>query len=176
MLHRVKLFKKALLLSCLLVSLEGYAQKTARVAPRNIFEALEGDIPGEGVVVIEQSNAIRQLVGKTSSRLGRILGKEGNTTLLMGYRIQFYNGNLPVAKGEAEHRAGVVRNLTPEYPSYITYNAPFWRLVVGDFLTMEAARQARTQLLKVLPSWARESYIVRDKVRIINYKPNEPTY
>ena len=57
--------------------------------------------------------------------------------------------------------------------SYITYKAPFWRLAVGNFATREEANQARARLVSTLPAWAQESYVVRDKVRILNYtEPN----
>lgn len=149
------------------------AQTVRKATPRTIFEALEGGAPGEGTVVIIQPEEIRRLVGGTSSRLGVVLGREGNTSLLMGYRIQFYNANLPGSKAEAERRAAQIRSLAPEYGCYVNYNAPFWRLAVGDFRDMASAREARATLLKILPSWARESYVVRDQVRIINYDPNE---
>lgn len=155
---------------------QAYAQSSGLVAPKNIFEALEGEKPGEGTIVIEQPEALRRLVGGASVKFGRVLGREGNTSLLMGYRIQFYNGNLPTSKKEVEQRATSLRMLAPEFGVYVTYNAPFWRLVLGDFTSMEAARTARTKLLKTLPTWGKESYVVRDKVRIINYNPNSDEY
>lgn len=146
--------------------------QTRRAIPQSIFEALEGEVAGEGIIIIEQSTELRNLVGGVSARFRGILGREGNTTILQGFRIQVYNGNRPASKREAEHRAAQIRRLAPEYKVYITYNAPFWRLVVGDFLSNEEARDARSALLKTLPSWFRESYIVRDKVRIVNYTPD----
>lgn len=160
----------------LLYSVSLTAQQTnipqvRKVTPRSIFEALEGEVPGEGHVVINQSAELKKLVGGTSSKYRGILGREGNTTLMQGYRIQVYNGNLASSKAEMERRAAQIRRLAPEYSCYTTYNAPFWRLVVGDFVTDAAARSARTKLIKVMPTWFKESYIVRDKVRIINYNP-----
>lgn len=147
-----------------------------KATPRTIFEALEGEGPGEGRVVINQSEELKKLVGGTSSRYRAVLGREGNTTLMQGYRIQVYNGNLVSSKAEMDRRAAQLRRLAPEYSCYPTYNAPFWRLVVGDFVSNTAARAARAKLLKVMPSWFQESYIVRDKVRILNYNPEQNEY
>jgi len=47
--------------------------------------------------------------------------------------------------------------------------APFWRLTVGNFTSQEEARSARARLMVALPAWGRESYVVREKVRILNY-------
>lgn len=163
-----------LILSLLLVSLFtcSWARAQAhRATPRNIFEALEGGVASEGSVVVVQSQALKELVGGVSAKYRGVLGREGNTTLLQGYRIQVYNGNLTSSKSEAERRAAQLRRLAPEYRPYITFNAPFWRLVVGDFTSQEQARAARAKLSKLMPTWFRESYIVRDKVRIVNYNP-----
>lgn len=140
------------------------------VAPRNIFEALASETPGEGAVMIIQPEQVRQLVGGVSSRYGSVLGREGNISLLQGFRIQFYNSNLPGAKAEAERRASEIKMQAPNHPCYISYNAPFWRLVVGDFLSSAEAKAVRSELLKLLPAWGRDSYVVKDKVRILNYE------
>lgn len=144
-----------------------YAQQKA--TPRNIFEALEGGGSGEGHITINQSDAVRKLVGNVASKYSRVLGREGNTSILMGYRIQFFNGNLSNARVEARNRATTISLLDSGYNTYISFNAPFWRLLVGDFLTMSEARVARAKLIGILPAWAKDSYIVRDKVRILNY-------
>lgn len=149
------------------------AQVRRSAVPSSIFEALEGRVPGEGIVIIEQSAELKSLVGGVSALSRGILGREGNTTLLQGYRIQVYNGNLPSSKAEAERRASMIRRIVSEHKVYINYNPPFWRLVMGDFVTGEAAKQARTRLMKLMPDWFRESYVVADKVRILNYNPEE---
>lgn len=140
------------------------------VMPKDIFEALAGEVPGQGRIVIHQSEALRRLVGDVSNRYGAILSREGNTSLLQGYRIQFFSGNSAKSRSEASARAALIRQLAPEYTCYISYQAPFWRLVVGDFLSMSQAREIRQRLIDLLPSWSKESYVVKDKVRIVNYE------
>lgn len=147
-----------------------------KATPRTIFEALEGEAIGEGIVVIEQSDELKRLVGGISTKYRSILGREGNTTIMQGYRIQVYNSNLAQGKAEMERRASEIRRLAPQYSCYTSYNAPFWRLVVGDFVSREAARQAHNKLSKILPQWFKEGYVVRDKVRIINYNPELNEY
>lgn len=175
MMMRFNLHVSLLGLCCLLsLAWEVQAQShLPKATPRSIFEALDGVVDGEGIITIEQPDEVRRLVGGTSSRVRAILGREGNTTLMMGYRLQFYNSNLARAKSEAEQRAARIRTVAPEYACYISYNAPFWKLVVGDFTSAEEARQARASLMKILPQWGREAYVVRDRVRILNYVPNE---
>lgn len=148
---------------------ETYAQQVRKAIPRDIFEALEGDVPGEGRIVIKQSQEIKDLVGGVSARFRGVVGREGNTTLVQGYRIQLYHGNSSTSKAELERRAAVFRRLAPEYGCYTSYNAPFWRLVAGDFTDSETAQTARKKLAKTMPAWFKECYVVRDRVRVINH-------
>lgn len=153
--------------------LEGQALQQAE--PLNIFEALQAEGPDLGTVLVEQPESVRKLVGVVSGRLSSILGREGNMSLMMGYRIQIYNGNQPNSKRQVEERAATVRMLAPEYNTYTTYKAPFWRLVVGDFRSMAEARQARAELLRILPAWGRESYVVRDRIRVSSDEVEDTT-
>lgn len=150
------------------------AQEAAaeKAIPKTIFEALESEVLGEGRVTIEQPEELRRIVGSVSSKYSKVLGREGNISLMMGYRIQFFNGNLPTSKAEAYAREAVIKALAAEHTSYVIFKAPFWKLVVGDFISMAEAREVRNKLVSQLPAWAKESYVVRDKVRILNYTPS----
>ena len=64
---------------------------------------------------------------------------------------------------------GVIGRIAPTLSSYITFRAPFWRLTVGNFTSQQEARSARARLMTALPAWGHESYVVREKVRILNY-------
>lgn len=138
--------------------------------PRNIFDALEQIAPGEGLVTIIQASELRTRIGQAAAPRGAgVLGRDGAYTILNGYRIQLFNSNLPNAKSEAYARAEILRKVAPTLSGYITFRAPFWRLTVGNFLSHEEARTARARLLPYLPAWGKESYVVRERVRILNY-------
>ena len=98
-----------------------------------------------------------------------MLARDGNYSILYGYLVQVFYSNLPNAKREAYARAEAIRRVAPTLSSYITFRAPFWRLTVGNFTSQEEARAARARLMVALPAWGRESYVVREKVRILNY-------
>lgn len=164
-----------------LVACSAIYSASAQVAPeksrpRNIFEALELIEPGEGLVTIIQASELRGLVGQAAAPRGSgVLARDGAYSILNGYRIQLFNSNLPNAKAEAYARAETLRRVAPTLSGYITFRAPFWRLTVGNFLSQEEARSARARLLPFLPAWGKESYIVRERVRILNYTaPHDP--
>ena len=90
---------------------------------------------------------------------------------ISGYRIQvFSDNNSRTAKAEARYKANNISEKFPELRTYITYNAPFWRLRVGDFRTPEEANDIVIKLKEEFPKYSKEIRIVRDR---INYIDNE---
>lgn len=82
-----------------------------------------------------------------------------------GYRIQvFSDNNARTAKSEARTRARNVSARFPQYPTYVVYNSPFWRLRVGNFRTQEEANEAARELKEAFPSYMREIRVVRDRI------------
>lgn len=83
-----------------------------------------------------------------------------------GYRIQLFAGNNPrTAKGQAESRAAQVAEQFPEWTGHITFDAPYWRLKVGDFQRYEDATAALSTLKAQFPAFAREMRVVRDRIK-----------
>ncbi|MGN1246817.1 MAG: SPOR domain-containing protein [Muribaculaceae bacterium] len=85
----------------------------------------------------------------------------------VGYRIQvFADKNQRTAKSEALSRERNVQARFPELGCYLSYNAPTWRMRVGDFLTREEALEMMQQLKKEFPSYAREMIVVKDRINV----------
>ncbi len=84
-----------------------------------------------------------------------------------GYRIQVYSGNnARTSKNEAQARASKISSRFPEHATYVSYDAPYWRLRVGDFRNYDDARAAMGMLKKEYPSYAREMRLVRDRIKL----------
>lgn len=168
-----------LLLFCLLLSFvgsraqvvltEGENRDTVIVVPGDpsIFDALEKSAPGEGRVVIHQSEAIRKLVGE------RMRGENVEATdslvylKMQGYRTQVFSGNNQRAsKDEAFQKEKEIKELFPDLPTYVTYTAPFWKLRVGDFRSHEEAYRMMRILMDAFPQYGKEMYIVREEIKI----------
>ena len=136
----------------------------------SIFDALQESGIGKGDVTINQSSAIRDLVGV------RLQGEnveymDGESYLKVdGYRTQVFSGNNQrESKDEAFRKEGEVKELFPNIPTYVTYTAPFWRLRVGDFRTHEEAYHVLRRLMAAFPSYGKEMYIVREEIKIPLY-------
>lgn len=85
-----------------------------------------------------------------------------------GYRVQvFSDNNARSAKSEARGRARNISSRFPQYRTYVVYNAPFWRLRVGDFRNQQDAEQAADEIKRAFPSYSREVRVVRDRISAI---------
>ncbi len=82
-----------------------------------------------------------------------------------GFRVQmFLDNNASTAKNAARRRASEVASRFPEMRTYVTYNAPYWRLRVGDFKSQADANEAAAKLRSAFPGSAKEIRVVRDNI------------
>jgi hypothetical protein len=84
-----------------------------------------------------------------------------------GYRTQVFSGNNQrSSKDEAFRKEREIKEVFPELPTYVTYNAPFWRLRFGDFRSHEEAYHTQRLLMEAFPAYKKEMYIVKEEVKI----------
>lgn len=108
--------------------------------PLRIFTELEPE------VTVHQSGSVERLI------TSRVQGVEREvTTVKKGYRIQFYSSNdAKRAANESAKVAEQLRKLNLGYDIYRTYQAPFWRVRVGNFETQEEANEVMDELLEIV--------------------------
>ncbi len=119
----------------------------------------------EGVIHIESDTAITALVGNPNTHINT----SGNFGFVekTGFRIQVFMGNNPgSARSEASSKQEAIKEAFPETSTYLTYEAPNWRLFAGDFVSREEAAVFKEQLQKAFPQFGKEMYIVVDKIKI----------
>jgi len=134
----------------------------------SIFEALEKrPKPGEGGVIIHQSEGIKRLVGTRIDSDNVDLNNGKTFIKTMGYRIQVYSGNLQrISKEELQNLQSKINELYSDIETYPDYVAPFWRLYVGDYPTFEEAFQMLRELRKTFPQRKNEFYIIECEIRL----------
>ena len=71
-----------------------------------------------------------------------------------------------LSKDEAFRKEKEIKELFPDVSTYVTYNAPFWRLRIGDFRSHEEAYHMQRLLMDAFPAYRKEMYIVREEVKI----------
>lgn len=139
----------------------------ATVHVMTIFDRLSSRQAGKGVVTVNQSDEIKRLVG--ARKYGKNVETTENETFLkiQGFRTQVFSGNNQrKSKDEAFKKEKEIKELFPDMPTYVTYNAPFWKLRVGDFRSHEEAYRTLRLLMDAFPLYAKEMYIVKEEVKI----------
>jgi hypothetical protein len=137
-------------------------------AQTSIFDVMSNanQEPGKGNVVIRQSAAIRSLVGSQSIEEKTETDGDMVFMLMPGYRIQvFTDNNQRTAKDEALAKESQIRSMFND-STYVKYNAPFWRLYVGDYITYEEAYSMRCKLSEAFPDFRKEIQIKEEEIRI----------
>ena len=124
-------------------------------------------IQSEGTVVIEQPEALAARLKAPKSQVSEDEAVESAQKSTVGYRIQvFSDANAATAKNEAQMKERNILSRFPTLNTYITYNAPSWRLRVGDFKNREEAEEMMRELKNAFPSYSRELIIVRDRINL----------
>lgn len=158
-----------ILFSTSVMIIAGNGSLYAQFPQFSIFDSFERPVnPGEGTVIIHQSESLRQLVGTRidSENIDVINGK--TYLITQGYRIQVYSGNNPrTSRGEAVEKQAKIKELYPDVEAYITYRAPFWILHVGDYRSYEEALYMHRNLRAVFPQNKNEIKIIEDDIRLL---------
>lgn len=93
---------------------------------------------------------------------------EGATSQrIIGYRVQvFSDSNSRTAKASAEKLASSISKEFPDYQPHIIYEAPHWRLRIGDFRTREEAETLAQEIKDKFPNLRKEVRVVRCHIEI----------
>jgi len=120
----------------------------------DIFSVIQDDTYG-GKINFYQNPSLHVLVDK-NTRLNR---KNG----LQGYRIQIYSGSGVNARDESNQIREYFLELFPEFDSdlvYFDYQAPYFKVSVGDYRT----RNEAVEFYHMLKKNFRSSYIINAKI------------
>ena len=135
----------------------------------SIVSKINKPVPGKGSVTVIQDDKIADKIGRPAIKSAIIIQSNGENNYLniTGWRIQVFSGNnLRVSKNEAFSKEADLKSNFPELSTYIKYNAPFWRLRVGDFQTYQDAQNMLEQLRHAFPAFGREMSIVKEKIQV----------
>ncbi len=148
--------RKTLFLIILFVALATTATKAQR---EHFYIENAGYLPSwresdHGAVVIHQDIKLRKLMQKRM---------ELNNDMFPGWRVQIYFGAGQAAHQEASDiKEKFYTIFGQRYGAYIVYNAPYFKVRVGDFRTKAEAMSFRKKLKSIFKS----TWIIQD---IVNY-------
>lgn len=120
-----------------------------------------------GRVVIEQDSRLTELVGTQPKVYLAGGNKADNPNVTTGYRIRVFSGNQQTtSKNRCYAIQADLNEQMPDLPTYIAFKTPNWRISVGDFRTSEEASSMLAQLRKAFPAYAKEMFIVKEKINL----------
>lgn len=131
-----------------------------QVEAQNILHLLQERVPGQGTVVITQSQHISQLL---NDRLWKNAQKPG----MDGFRIRIFS---ETGQNARENSQQAIARFSERYPGvkfYLAYDNPYWKVAVGDFRTRESAQKFYQQLLKDFP----KAFLVSDWINFPDLEP-----
>ena len=140
---------------------------------QNIITDLETSKAGEGTVHIVCDSKIIELLGTPTNSprpSESVSGNENGSSKAIGYRIQIYMDNSPKAKNEVTRIESLFNGTFPNVGTYVSYNAPNWRVLVGDFQTKEDADAFKQNIKSSLPELGKEMYTVPSKINLPGQK------
>lgn len=119
-------------------------------------------------VTLVQDTAILNMLGQPGVNVPQniVIVHNHPCVQMMGYRIQVFSSNNQYsAKTEAFRRETAIKQSVPDITSYVKYQAPFWRVRVGDFQTYEDAYAKLVEFRKKF-AFGREMSIVRETINL----------
>ena len=84
----------------------------------------------------------------------------------VGFRIQVFNDNSANAKANAQALARQIAMKFPQFRSYLSYNAPAWRLRIGDFRDQAEASAALSRVRSAFPASSGQMMLVKDNINV----------
>ena len=109
-------------------------------AQSNIVQELETDIPGKGVVRLNQPDRLYDLMGS-------MVTIDGKAPEVEGYRVMVYSGNNSAqARDEANAMAKFMRDKFPGAGVYVVFEPPIRSCLYGDYRTREEAEAVMYKL------------------------------
>jgi preprotein translocase subunit SecD len=82
-----------------------------------------------------------------------------------GYRVEVYADNkVQTAKAQAASKKRLLQARLPQYHVYLVFEAPYWRVRLGDFTSRSAADAALAEVKQAFPSFATDLRVVRSTI------------
>lgn len=124
------------LLLIITTSLQG--QDLSDTVPRfDIFNRLSEKSENGGMVTLNLDERIKNTMENRFNKSNR---------LLKGWRIRIFRDNSQQGKSKAERVVASVKQNYPDLPVYLTYEAPYFYVSVGDYPTRISAEKMKRTL------------------------------
>jgi hypothetical protein len=82
-----------------------------------------------------------------------------------GFRVEVFSDNkVQTAKAQAASKKRLLQARLPQYKVYLVFEAPYWRVRLGDFTNRSAAEAAMSEVKRAFPAFATDLRVVRSTI------------
>ncbi|MGC8803372.1 MAG: hypothetical protein ACP5PS_06315 [Bacteroidales bacterium] len=127
----------------------------APVKQENVFTAITQSFPQQGKVIINQDKNIELLVV-------RYVAYRSSTSQLSGYRIRIFSASGSSARTKAYAERDRFASLYPGYPIYLEYEAPNFKVYIGDFRN----RHEAFRVFKLISTDFKNAFVVPANINL----------
>lgn len=144
----------------------GNASAAAPGEPDSVAVTIVRAINDSGVVVVEQPAALDKRLERVEESNAESAENDvkanSGVRSRSGYRVEvFADNNVRTAKVAAANRKRQLQARLPQYKVYLVFEAPFWRVRIGDFTSRSEAESALAEVRRVMPGQKSGLRIVR---------------
>lgn len=119
-------------------------------------------LTGTERIFIEQPQGLLKRIEYNPNEETEDKGAGNATNTRSGFRVEvFADNNVRTAKSRAASKRTQLVSKLPQYKVYVVFEAPFWRVQLGDFATRAAANAALADVRKAYPRMSGDLRIVR---------------
>ncbi|MBO4369925.1 MAG: SPOR domain-containing protein [Paludibacteraceae bacterium] len=121
-----------------------------------------GSSQPKGTVKTHQAAQMDRLLAKGTPQAP---SNTDNTLIVSGFRVQLYSSNnAHKAKKDALNLEKDLQVAYPNQQIYVSYQAPFWKVRIGDFSSYFEALAFSRKLKDQFPQYSDEIYIIKEDV------------
>ncbi len=137
-----------------------------------IVEELNTTKTGQGTVKVLQDETVEAIVSRKGQTAdGPVDWNADVFDKVNGYRIQVFSDNKPQqSKTEAERIQKLVKEEFADQEVSIHFNAPFWRVYAGNFLTKDEANMVLKEMKEKFPTIGKEMNVITTVVKRARYQ------
>lgn len=152
--------RKFFLVAFALLAVCSYAQVSTDSVPGIIQE-----LDSIGMMKVHQPEALQKRLGTNGETLAEDSEQKVQSNVQRGrtgYRVEvFSDNNVRTAKVQAASKKRLLKARMPQYRVYLVFEAPFWRVRLGDFTNRSAADAALQEVRRNFPAFATDLRVVR---------------
>jgi preprotein translocase subunit SecD len=146
------------------------AASALAVEPNDSIVNITKSLNDSGKIVVKQPAELTKRLDKVEEEQSSSQDNDTQSTAVQtrsknGYRVEVFADNkVQTAKAQAASKKRLLQAKFPQYKTYLVFEAPYWRVRLGDFTNRSAADAAMSEVRQAFPSFSTDLRVVRSTI------------